>query len=60
MQLGKFWMGADLDLEADGVKWQGGIRSGIVVDVGGRTTARAETLCWRRGGREDSVMMVQM
>lgn len=60
MQLGKFWMGADLDLEADRVKCQsGGALNGIVI-VGGRIRARAEALYWLRGRREDSVMMVQM
>lgn len=59
MQLGKFWMGADLDLEADRMKCQGRALNGIVI-VGGRTRARTEALYWLRGRREDSVMMVQM
>lgn len=60
MQLGKFWMGADLDLEADRVKCQGGGALNGIAIVGGRIRARAEALYWLRGRREDSVMMVQM
>lgn len=59
MQLGKFWMGADLDLEADRMKCRGRALNGIVI-VGGRTRASAEALYWLRRRREDSVMMVQM
>lgn len=59
MQFGKFWMGADLDLEADRMKCRGRALNGIVI-VGGRTRARAEALYWLRRRREDSVMMVQM